>query len=186
MKKNDRQRGSLTLETAIVLPIFLFMFLMIFGLFSIVSAQNQISHALIQSGRSMSLDPYFLEKVDSAGEAGTKFWGGLSDMVLDLVRLDNDVHFTSHTDWYESENGNTTVAKNRFVGYLAGGNQEKADQKLRDLGVVGGLSGVKFKTEVIDKSELKITISYKLQYVLDAFDMGKIPIEQYVLVKLWK
>ena len=134
----------------------------------------------------MSLDPYLLEKVDSAGEAGTKFWGGLSDMVLDLVRINNDKHFTSHQDWYQSSDGNASVAKDRFVGYLAGGDPQKADEKLKDLGVVDGLSGIKFKTEVIDEDKLKITISYDLQYVLDAFDMGKIPQKQSVTVNLWK
>ena len=61
----DKQRGSTTLETSIVLPIFIFIFLFIFGLFSIVSAQNQMTHALIQSTKSMSLDSYITESVDS-------------------------------------------------------------------------------------------------------------------------
>jgi hypothetical protein len=39
---------------------------------------------------------------------------------------------------------------------------------------------------VIDEDKLKITISYDLQYVLDAFDMGKIPQKQSVTVNLWK
>lgn len=85
MKAYENQRGSVTLETSIVLPIFIFLFLFIYGLFSVIAAQNQMTHALVQSTKSLSLDSYLAENVESAGEAGTKFWGGLSDMVSDYL-----------------------------------------------------------------------------------------------------
>ena len=185
MKKFKGQKGSITLETTLVLPFFIFMFLMIFGLFSIVSARNQISHALIQSSKSMSLDPYYYERVKSAGEDDTAFWGSLSDAVLDIISLNDDKHFLSQTSWYSNEGDSTGIAKDRFVGYLAGGDEAKAEEILKNLGVVGGLDGVKFTTEVASDYTVTITIHYTLQYVLDAFDMGQIPIEQSVKVKLW-
>lgn len=182
IKKN--QTGSVTLETSIVLPIFVFLFLFVFGLFSVIGAQNQMTNTLVQTTKSMSLDSYLLENVESAGEASTKFWGGLSDMVLDIVRLNNDEHFTSHTDWYKSKDGNSDIAKKRFIGYLTGGDKNAADKKLKDMGIVGGLDGITFTTKV-DGEILTVTINYEIQYWFDFFKMGKIPMEQTIKSRLW-
>ena len=114
MNANEKLKGSITLETSIVLPIFIFIFLFIYGLFSVVSAQNQMTHALVQSSKSLSLDSYLTENVDSAAEAGTNFWGGLSDLVLDIVRLNNNEYFSSSTDWYKADNQNIEVIRKRF------------------------------------------------------------------------
>ena len=179
-----KERGSVTLETSIVLPIFIFLFMFIYGLFSVVSAQNQMTHTLIQATKSLSLDSYLTENVDSAAEAGTKFWGGLSDMVLDIVRIDNDPNFTSQTDWYKTPESSGDIVKDRFVGYLAGGDESAAREKLDNLGIVGGLDGITFETEVNGES-LTVTIKYEIQYWFDFLDMGKIPMAQTVTSRLW-
>ncbi len=184
MKNQERQRGSVTLETSIVLPIFMFVFFFICGLFSVVGAQNQMTHALVQLTKSMSLDSYLTENVESAAEAGTKFWGGLSDAVLDIVRLDNDRYFSSATDWYKSEGGNPAIAKERLIGYLAGGDKDAAEKKLKDMGIVDGLNGVTFETKV-EGEILTITVRYQIQYWFDFFGMGKIPMEQTIKSRLW-
>lgn len=184
MYKRYDQSGSMTLETSIVLPIFIFVFLFIYGLFSIISAQNQVTHSLVQSAKSLSLDPYLTENLNSAAEKGTAFWGGLDDMVLDLVRLDNNPYFSSQTDWYKNENGNKQIAKDRFIGYFAGGNKEEAIRKCEELKIVGGLEGIEFKTSV-ENENLKITIKYEIQYWFDFWGMGKIPMEQSITTKLW-
>ena len=180
---NKKQRGSTTLETSIVLPIFILIFLFIFGLFAIVSTQNQMTHALVQSTKSMSLDSYLTENVDSAAEKGTKFWGGLSDMVMDIVRLSNDEHYTSSEDWYKTGEG-ASIARKRFVGYLTGGDEKAAKEKLKNLGVVNGLDGVTFEVKV-EGTELMVTMKYEIQYWFDFFGAGKIPMEQTIKSRLW-
>lgn len=184
MNTQEKQRGSVTLETSIVLPIFIFIFLFIYGLFSVISAQNQITHALVQSTKSLSLDSYLTENVDSAAETGTAFWSGLSDAVLDIVRLKNNEYFSSRRDWYMSENGNPDIAKARFVGYLTGGDVDAAKDKLKELGIVDGLDGITFETKVEDEI-LTVTIKYEIQYWFDCFGMGKIPMEQTIKSRLW-
>lgn len=184
MNNMENQSGSVTLETCIILPIFLFIFLFVDGLFSVIATQNQMTHTLIQSSKSLSLDSYLTENVESAAEDGTAFWGGLSDMVLDLVRLNNDPYFSSQTDWYKSEDGSPSVAKDRFVGFLTGGDEAAADEKLKDMGIVGGLNGISFETKV-DGETLTVTIKYEIQYWFDFFDMGKIPMEQSITTHLW-
>lgn len=94
------QRGSITLETAMVVPIFCGLFLMLNSLFFVVSTQQQVTHALIQAGNSLAMDTYLTESVESAGEQGTRFWGDLADMVIDIRNIFNPArgYYTDPTD----------------------------------------------------------------------------------------
>lgn len=180
-----KQRGSVTLETCLVLPIFFFLIMGIYGLFWVFTAHNEVTHALVQSSRSLSLDPYLNEKISSPDLAANEFWGSLSDIFIDYVRTSNDESFTSRHKWYESAGSQADrVAKDRFVGYFAGGDKDAADERLRTLGVVNGLEGITIKTEV-EGEMLTLTISYKIQYIFDAFDLGKIPMKQSIKARLW-
>ena len=68
---------------------------------------------------------------------------------------------------------------------MSGGDEVAADEKLEDLGIVDGIDGVDFKMRVEDEI-VTITIKFEIQYWFDFFDMGKIPMEQSVKVRLWK
>lgn len=186
MTQQNKQRGSLTLETAIVLPIFLFLILFIYSLFGIFSAHNQLSHALIQSGKSLSMDPYLFEQTELAGETTTKFWGGLDDIGLDVFRMDNDQYFMALTDWYNTLENAEDVIENRFIGYLAGGDKAAADEKLSGLRVVDGLEGIEFEASLVGEDKLEITMRYSLKFLFDFWEYGEMPVEQTILVKLWK
>ena len=190
MKDNNNQRGSLTLETAIVLPVFIFIILFIFSLFGIFSAHNQVSHALVQSAKSLSLDPYLFSKTNLARESVTDFWGGASDMLIDIFCSNNDPYFTALTDWNTTMDDSTSVrdldtVKKRFVAYLTGGDEDAADDKLRNLGVVDGLDGVQMESTVENKV-LSITISYSIKLVFDFWDNAEMPVSQTVKVRLWE
>ncbi len=182
-KAQDSSKGTIILETSIVIPIFMMVILVIYGLFSVVSAQNQMTHALIQTSKSLSLDPYITEHVESAGEAN-KFWSGLGDIILDFVRIGNDKHFSSSSSWYSGK-GDDSLAKDRFVGFFAGGDEAAADERLTNLKIVDGLDGVDVKM-VISGDDMTITVKYEVQFWFDAFDLGKIPMEHSVTTKLWK
>lgn len=196
MKRVKDQQGSLTLETAIVLPIFIFIVLFIFSLFGVISAHNQISHAFIQAAKSLSLDPYIYQESNLLGEDATKFWGGLSDMAIDIVRIGYDPYFMSSSDW--SENGRSedaaddalpvdeSTAKMRFVGYLTGGDEAAAEEKLDNLGVVNGLDGVSFTLSVDGDDMMTIRISYSIELVFDFWNSGEMQVDQELKVKLWK
>ncbi len=182
MEKFERQKGTVTLETCIILPIFIFVFLGIYGFFSVISAQNTMTNVFVQSTKSLSLDSYLLENIDSAYEDGTDFWGGLSDLVLDLVRLDTDPYFAATSDWYK--NDDASVAKLRFIGYLANGDEDLADEILKGIGIVDGLDGVTF-TVLVEDEVLTITMKYEIQYVFDFFDSGKIAMEKTLKTRMW-
>lgn len=186
MKRLIRDKGSLTLETAIVLPIFFFMFLFVFCFFGYISARNQIHHALLQSAKSLSMDSMLNESVESAAEDGTKFWGSFADMIYDFVRLGNDPYFSSSTDWYKNTSSNYVIQK-RFVGYIAGSEDDAIDEasdKLRRIGVVDGLDGIEFEYSV-SSGDLEITATYEWQAWFNFFGVGSYPIEDKVTVRMW-
>lgn len=181
-KRNRGESGAIILETSIVLPIFMLVVLFIYGFFGIVGAQNQITHALLQSSKSLSLDPYLLENIDSVAKANT-FWSSFGDMLLDYSRMSNDEHFSSMGNWYEGP-GQASLVEDRFVGYLTGGDKGEAEAKLRGLGVIGGLDGMNFDME-ISSEDMTISVEYKLRFLFDAFGMGEIPVEQKITTRLW-
>ena len=186
MKRLFHEKGSLTLETALVLPIFFFMFLGVFCFFGFIAARNSIHHALIQSAKSLSMDSLLNEDVESAAEKETVFWGDFSDMIYDLVRLDNDPYYSSSTDWYKNSSS-TSVVKKRFIGYLSGSGTEAeaaAQKKLETLGVVDGLDGINFEYSVSD-GELEITATYELKVWIDFFGLTSFQMEDTVSARMW-
>ena len=188
MRNQGRQSGSVTLEAAIILPIFCALFMALNGMFFIFSAQNQITHALVQSANSMGMDAYANEAIESFFDEGWNFWGSLTDLFMDLGRRAmTNGYYTSPDDWYAVGSG-SNVAKKRFVAYLTGtdgsSGEGDAQEKLKRLGVENGLSGMDFSVEKEDK-DFKITVKYKLSFWFDPFNTAKIPMEQTVKARLW-
>ena len=196
MDKRNDERGSVTLEAAMILPIFCALFMALNGFFFVFSAQNQISHALIQSASSLGLDPYLNEKIDSGLDGAHRFWGGLNDVLLDGVRrgLTNG-YFTSPNDWYTAS-GKTkgigsmlgigsTDAQKRFVAYLTGeASDSKADEKLKHFGVEGGLSGMHF-TATNEGGDVVLKVNYRMGVWFDMFGKKKMEVTQSARAKLW-
>ena len=186
-----KEKGSITLETALVLPIFFFLFMFIFGLFAVINTQNRMTHALVQASKSLSLDSYRAEKVESSYEKGTKFWSGFGDMVQDIYTLNDNKYYSpgsGYLDWYkDDESGSAidnSVVKNRFIGYLAG-DKDTAIKCAENMKIVNGMDGIQFTTKV-DGDNLIITMKYEIQYWFDFFDMGKIPMKQTIKTRMWK
>lgn len=184
MKYYKHDKGSMTLETAIILPIFFFLFMGIFGFFGFIAARNQIHHSLIQSAKSLSMDSYVVEKKATLGSSDFYGYESLGDVILDIWRVQYDQNYTHRTNWYE-KTSNKEVVKDRFVAYLVGsGNDKDANDKLKSIGVKDGLNGIKFSYSVTD-GDLKVTVKYKLHLWIDFFGVGNFPIEDSVVVKMW-
>ncbi len=180
------EHGTLTLEMSIVLPIFIFMFLFIFGMFNIIIAQNMITHALVQSTMSVSLDPFLLERSELIGETATEISSGLSDVLLQFIAIPSrdSEYFASNSDWYKFYPDDTKVIKERFCAYFAGGSERDADTKLSDLGIENGIDGIDFTVNVSNKI-MSATIEYELNLPFNFFEVGKIPIKQTIKQRLW-
>ena len=190
MFSSNREKGSLTLETALVLPFFFFLFMFVIGYFGVLSARNSISHALIQATKSLSFDSYANESFETLGikeEGGLSFWNSISDMVASLIRVNADPKFADMTKWYKS-NKNVGIVKNRFIAYLVGSDGDpdaNANERLKSLGVENGLQGMEFSYTVED-GDLRVTVKYKINSYFNFFGLGSIPMEQTAVAKMWK
>ncbi len=180
-------KGALLIETSIVLPLFILVTVFVYGIFNIANAQNQLSHVLIQTTESLSMDKYLNDKVHSVTgiSESDSLWGGLDDAILEIVRSGNDPYYSSKIEWYQSpDSTGEETARKRLIGYLCKGDEEAADAKLKALGVVDGLDGVDI-TVTVESADVTVTLDYTLQFWVDVWDVGKIPMEQSVTSRFW-
>lgn len=175
------ESGSMTLEAAIILPLFIFIFLSIFGMFGMVSARHQVTRALLQTSKSLSLDPYLMEKLKTQqGHVPT-----VEEALTGFMRSGaNDQYFDTKQKWYSGDG--SAVAKKRFIGFLTNGTEPGTGgvDPLKSLGVENGLGGVEIKATV-SGSELTLTAKYKLKFVFDIFKLQGMQVENTVVSKLW-
>lgn len=78
-------------------------------------------------------------------------------------------------------------AKQRFAAYLGGG-VEKADELLKNYGVVGGLDGISFAGTEKSGTDMTIQVSYKVRllFYIEMFHFGEFESTQTVCCRLWK
>ena len=171
-----RERASVTLEVAMILPIFCFLFMALNGVFFVFSAQNQVMHTLVQTANSLSLDPYWNEKISLENTSVSTI---LQRFERYAVR---DQSFSSAESWHKNETVSSDVLEDRFYSYFTGdGNKISAYTKLKKLGVVGNmdLSGT------VNNGDLTLLAKYKMQFWFNPFKTKPLEISQQVKVHLW-
>ena len=171
-----KERASVTLEAAIILPIFCFLFMALNGVFFVFSAQNQVMHALVQTANSLSLDPYWNEKTGVENP-------NVSNMLQNFERsITQDKSFSSTESWHKNETVSSGVLENRFYSYFTGGeNKISGYDKLKKLGVVGNmeLSGT------VSNGDLTLVAKYKMKFWFNLFKTEPLDLSQKVKVHLW-
>ena len=171
-----RERASVTLEAAMILPIFCFLFMALNGVFFVFSAQNQVMHTLVQTANSLSLDPYWNEKISLENTSVSTI---LQRFERYAVR---DQSFSSAESWHKNETVSSDVLEDRFYSYFTGdGNKISAYTKLKKLGVVGNmdLSGT------VNNGDLTLLAKYKMQFWFNPFKTKPLDLSQKVKVHLW-
>lgn len=171
-----KERASVTLEAAIILPIFCFLFMALNGVFFVFSAQNQVMHALVQTANSLSLDSYWNEKTGVENP-------NVSNMLQNFERsITQDKSFSSTESWHKNETVSSGVLEDRFYSYFTGdGNKLSAYTKLKKLGVVGNmeLSGT------VNNGDLTLVAKYKMKFWFNLFKTEPLDLSQKVKVHLW-
>ena len=171
-----KERASVTLEAAIILPIFCFLFMALNGVFFVFSAQNQVMHTLVQTANSLSLDPYWNEKTGVENP-------NVSIILQNFERsITQDKSFSSTESWHKNETVSSGVLEDRFYSYFTGdGNKLSAYTKLKKLGVVGNmeLSGT------VNNGDLTLVAKYKMKFWFNLFKTEPLDLSQKVKVHLW-
>lgn len=188
LKTRKNRKGTVTIETAIFLPIFFFVFMAIFGVFGIILARHQVRHAFFQATKSLAKDSLITERVDKRSDDGNLFLNNFGEIATLFIRwvIDGD-NFSSSEKWYANSNSTDgkEIIKARFVGFLTGGDETKADTYLKNLRVKNGLSGVTFDYYV-ENGEMTITINYTVEYWVRLFGAEQIPMSHTLKTKMWR
>ena len=147
----DEQDGAIAIEACISLTLFLIVMIALYSVIQVFTVQSMISHAMQEACQSMALENYN----QSMFKTGTL--QQIPSKVFDWISGGHRENFSTSADfsWKElllpssSTSGEAQTAlydsnaKQRFAAYLGGG-VEKADELLKNYGVVGGLDGISF------------------------------------------
>lgn len=162
--KKRASRGALTVEAAIVVPLFIMLMLLINGVFVMFWGQQIMTNALIQCTKSLSFDPYSSQRVSEAESES------LMGMISDLFSFASSNH-TSTEQWYKEGGDLEGVISDRFSAYLRS-DKGDADALLESIGVEGGLGGLDFSGSKVENGVLTVQLTYTQNFVFDATGLG--------------
>lgn len=177
--KKCNEKGTVTLEACIVVPIFIILMLLICGLFIMFMGRQMVSHAVIQAAKSMSFDPYYTERMDSNPQKE------LNELFGDLLSINDN--YVSVRKWYSDDSSKlSSVASDRVSAYLKEkGNYSQVNSMLNTFGVVGGAGGLRFSDSKVEDGVLTLKVSYKQKFPLDATGLASFDRSITVKVRLF-
>lgn len=176
MKREER--GSMTLEACMVVPIFIALMLLVNGLFIFFLGQEVMQNALIQSAKNLAFEPYATQRIK--GE-DTSFIAEIVQGAYDFFDAGGG-DYVSSSEWYE-EDSIEEVVKDKFLLYLSPVN---SDELLKRFGVKDGASGIDFSGSSIKDGVLTVKMSFTQEFVFDAMDLASFEDSMQVKVKLFE
>ena len=174
-----KESGLLSLEASIAVTIFIFLMLFMYSFFVVFEARNELSHALLSTADSLSLDAFSSKKLYDENSLQGVIYGVYGKFA------ETDGTFTETDKWYENEDAVEDVVRARFLAYLSGGDMTVADRMMDELNIVGGFDGLDFSQSKVEGGDLKLVLIYKLQYEFQVFNLGTLEMQQTVCSKLW-
>lgn len=180
-----RDSGVVSLEACIVLPIFVFLILFFYGFMFLFAGEQLVSHALIQSAVSLSLDSYATDKLSDSSEVDSFMQDLFNSALVEVAEADGETSHSSSEKWYADQSSVQSEVESRFISYLANGDRETANAKLDQFGVVNGIDGISFSECKVEDDVLTITIEYKQEYLMDAFGLLSYDRTKTITQKMW-
>lgn len=203
--KRNKESGIMSLEASISLTMFLFLMFFLYSLFVVFEARNVMAHTLLATTNSLSIDAYETDKIHDAGENVVS----MAEKVIGSVSADgNTENFVSKEEWYKRDNYSGTihavtpkdpsvgasrvsqemydVVKARFIAYLGASDEASAEAILERYHIKGGLDGIDFTGTYISGDDLYVTITYSIEYEINAFNLGTNTFTHTACSKLWR
>ena len=204
--KNNNAKGSVTVEATLCVTVFMLFALFLAGLFFNVYIQGEISHSIIQTSDSLCIEAYSLNALQTDVNTGIKV--AITDLAVKIFNTANsDEYFYTDKRWFSEDllleeyvkepemsvidpkNRRIDLAeiiKTRFIGYIANGDEEKADAFLEKMGVVDGIDGIDFSRSYVSSGKLYINADYKIKFLINIVNTGTIDVSQSYCSKIWK
>lgn len=181
MKKIKNEKGTITLEACVVVPIFIFLIMFVYGFMVMFLGTHAVSHALVQCAESMSLDSYATDMLSHDGDATT---GSVLISVYGSVARLGSENFSSDEKWYDGGDVGAE-AENRFIGFIADGDESNADEWLEMFGIKGGCDGLDFSGSNVTDGVLTINVKYTQEFVYGTEDISGFDRDLTVKAKMW-
>ena len=159
-----KPKGSLTLETAIVLPVFLSLAISLISILEMMNLYARVEFALHETAREMAIMAYPAEYVKTIGEE----------------------YFESDTDFELPDEGllnplfSETLVRALFTEQFGLGN-------LNNSLIKNGEGGIFFfRSSVIDdKGDIDLIVTYKVEPLFNLFNIGEMTFANRVRVHSW-
>ena len=182
----SEHNGSIALEACVVVTMFLFLFLFLYSFFILFAAQNSIAHAISETSQSLALDAYAQEKLtqDDKNAIPDSIGSFLGEKIYQVTS--DGPPFASDSKWYNAGGNVEAAVKQRFIAYYGNGSESAADERLKSMKVVGGLSGLDFSESKVVGEDIQVIVKYDLDYAFNAFGLIEINKEQRAVSHLWK
>lgn len=196
VEKDDRSKGSLTVEAVLFLIPFMCAFLTLINTARFVQTEMLIHHAITQTAKQISTYSYVMtkaglsEKIKKTNEKSDKFLVSVDEAVSSVEGFAN---FVSEPN--EIVQGVFSLVKSEgrkaLMSAVAGNLAKKSihksislvsdnpDEYLKRIGVVDGISGLNFSksnwgTNSSGKLDIQIVVTYKMKNLLfPDFDFGQ-------------
>lgn len=179
LRFKNKHSGAMTLEAAIVMPMFIILMLALNGLFVHYMGQQIVTHALVQSAKSLAMDPYATQRVKSNEQ------DKIADLLQDVFSI-GERDYISTEEWYKNPADVEKECKKRFTAFVRE-DKNNADELLELVGVKNGIEGLDFSGSSVDNDGyLTIKIKYTQEFVYNAADMASFDKEVSVKVKLFE
>lgn len=193
----------MALEACISLTLFLIVMLALYSILQMFTAQSMIAHAAQEACQSIALENYnqttfatgTLQQVPSwlftliNGDRSSDYHES-ADFSLETFLFkdmkENDAQIAK-LETIKLQSQTEKNACRRFAAYLAG-NEKKADELLKNYGVVNGLDGISFVGTEKSSTDMTIQVTYtiRLNFYIEMFHFGEFESTQKVCCRLWK
>lgn len=171
LKKNRSGRrekeASLTVEAALILPVFLYFVLSFLYFIQIFTLQEQIQSAITRMGMKLSKAAYVVKDFSEVEEA----------LSIDLSVFGQDIDF-GLTDW-APEASSQGILKSYSRGYLD-------TPYINRSCIKGGFRGISFEgSNLFSEEMIDIHVSYQIELPIKIFLIPPMRIEQRVRLRSW-
>lgn len=170
-----KEQGVLTVEATIVLMVFVMFVLFLYNFAGVYRAQSTVSHATIESADAVALESYLREV---AFESDPQ----------EVIYLASKLGGSSTLDAGALESLRTAdlpkLAKEKFIAAIAK-NESEADNKLKQLGIKDGLSGISFSQchADLDGDNIIVFVEYTVELQFPVFGAREIHVTKAAKAK---
>ena len=159
-----KAKGSLTLETALVLPIFLSLTISLISILEMMNLYARVEYALHETAREMAVTAYPAYYIKSIGE---EYFESDTDLELPDASILNPVL-------------SETLVRTLFTEQFGLNNLNKSLIKNGEAGIFF------FRSSVIDeKGDIDLCVTYKVEPLFNIFKVGEMTFANRVKVHSW-